>query len=214
MVLLSVSARPAAVRRPRPASVPAAAATAGRLAAGRPARAGPPDRRAPAAPDRDRGRAWVPDGAARIGCSCGSCAAGHACRLARRACANSVPAGSGWPGFFAATDAGGARRYRLVSRIGGLLRSAGVATWAVRCARSRRQAMSARNAASRRRCRPTQRSYVPLNSIDARGELPCVETLAPRAEITAYRRLAAAYSSAFSFLCPLADRDVLPRPHA
>lgn len=95
-----------------------------------------------------------------------------------------------------------------MSRCGGLLPSAARATWAVRCARSRRQAMSARNAASRRRCRPTQRSYVPLNSIDALCELPCVETLAPRAEITAYRRLAAAYSSAFSFLCPVADRDV------
>lgn len=95
-----------------------------------------------------------------------------------------------------------------MSRCGGLLPSAARATWAVCRARSRRQAMSARNAASRRRCRPTQRSYVPLNSIDALCELPCVETLAPRAEITAYRRRPAAYSSAFSFLCPVADRDV------
>jgi hypothetical protein len=98
MVLLSVSARPAAVRRP--ARHPYRRRPRRRVAcAGRPARAGPPDRRAPAAPDRDRGRAWVPDGAARIGCSCGSCAAGRACRLARRACANSVPAGPWWSCF-------------------------------------------------------------------------------------------------------------------
>ncbi len=95
MVLLAVIARPAGVRCTRPASASAAAATADRPAAGPGARADRRDRRARAASGRDRRRASARDGAAWIACSCHSCAAARACRLARRACASSVPARRG-----------------------------------------------------------------------------------------------------------------------
>ncbi len=92
MVLPSVIARPASVRCIRPASASAAVATADRPAAAPPARADPPDRRARATPGRARRRGSVRDGAAWMACSCHSCAAARACRLARRARASGVPA--------------------------------------------------------------------------------------------------------------------------
>lgn len=95
-----------------------------------------------------------------------------------------------------------------MSRCGGLLPSAARATWAVRRARSRRQAMSTRNAASRRRSRPKQTLVRPVELDRYAVRESMRRNARARAEIAACRRLAAAYSSAFSFLCPVADRDV------